>query len=171
MRAVLIGTALALALTACSGSKDPNEAAKESIATSQLQPGEYTTKMQITRLEMPGMPAAQVEQMKQQMSAAMNIPSFCLTPEQAKAGSEEMFKKMGQGDCKFEKFSDTGSTVSGTMNCSAQGGAAMTMTFNGTKTDTSSSTDSEVRMKGPTGEMVIGSHVEMNRTGACKTGA
>ncbi len=170
MRAILIGSAFALMLAGCGGAKDPNEAAKESMAKSQLKPGEYATKMTVTKLEMPGVPAAQVEQLKSQMASSMNIPNFCLTAEQAKQGSEEMFKKMGQGDCKFDKFSDTGAAVSGTMTCSGQGGMAMTMTFNGTKTDTSTATDSEVKMKGPTGDMIVGSHVEMNRVSDCKAG-
>lgn len=168
MRIILMGSALALTLSACGGAKDPNEAAKESMAKSQLKPGEYSMKMNITKLEMPGMPAAQLEQMKTQMASSMPTSNFCLTAEQAKAGAEEMYKKMGQGDCKFDKFSDTGSAVSGTMNCNS-GGMAMTMTFNGTKSETSSSTDSEMQMKGPTGTMVMGSHIEMNRVGDCKT--
>ena len=149
---------------------DANEAATAGLADAagKMQPGEYSIKMEMTKFDVPGLPAAQAEQMKKQMASGMAGKTFCLTAEQAAKGSEEMFKRMGQGDCKFDKYNNDGGNVAGTMTCAMQGGMAMTVNFTGSTTPTGTVSDSETTMKTPMGQMTTASHVEMTRVGDCK---
>ena len=131
-----------LLLAACSG-QDGNEgvaangAAAESEGGSSsggtagvaLQPGQYETTVETTRVAMsnvPGMPAG---------IAPPTIPPTtirsCLTPEQAARPSANFLSGKGDaGGCGYSDFSMEGGRMRGTLQCSSAG-STMRATFDG----------------------------------------
>lgn len=180
MRSILIGAALVLALAGC-GKKDdgaPKSMAEVKAEAGKLQkmtPGEYENSMQITKFEIPGMPPAQAEQMKQMMAAQGNQKSkFCLTKEQAEKGGEDMFKKLAQGECTFTAFDVQGSNVTGNMTCKTPQGGTGTIAMRGTVSAQGSSVDMDMTVEEkmmPGGKANIAMHVESKRLGDCAAGA
>ena len=71
--------------------------------------------------------------------------SYCITPEQASKGPQEMFKQ--NASCHFTQFSMTGGTIATEMTC-AQAGGTMTARANGSYTPTSFNVTSTATMTG-----------------------
>ncbi|MEQ1509460.1 MAG: DUF3617 domain-containing protein [Sphingopyxis sp.] len=190
MKIKLAIAASALMLGACSDNEPSKaasneEAVKAELAQAQsLQPGQYSSSVEIARFEVPGMPAEQAKMISGMMSSSAAVDnSYCLTPEQAGRGGRDMFAEMakGGGNCQFSDFDVDGSRVSGHLNCTggpagaggANAGAAGTrseMAMTGTMRPTSS----DVRMvmtihdpNMPQGRAEMEMHVTTRRTGGC----
>ncbi len=142
MRITMISTAaMALALTACGSGEEAQEAAGEGLSSEMLaaqmqevdrpQPGQYETSVQITDFTVPGIPPEQVAQMRQIMGRPINS-TYCLTPEEAARGYEEMMRESSQGDCTFERFDVSGGKVDAIAQCVGEDGQSGTMTVSGT---------------------------------------
>lgn len=177
MRSILALPILAaLALAACSSEKAadaPKSEAEVAAAVNTMekpQAGQYRTTINITDLTIPGMSAAQAAQAKGAFSATGQSVEYCLTPEQADMGYEEMNKRAGQGDCKFDHFNAAGGTLDAKMTCQTGKGMVSTSELKGTVSATGSHltmvTDS--KMPGmPGGGMKMTAEVTMERIGDC----
>lgn len=177
--ALLAASAVALTLAACgdsateSGKMTESQVADEIAESRTLTPGQYQASFQITRFDMPGVPAAAQQQMRDMMTSAAQVQqSYCLTEEQAQRGSRDMFRELsrGNGDCSFTRFDVDGEDVRGEMTCTAEGGGQATMVMTGTMGDNSSEmtmvtdiTDASL----PQGRAQMEMKVDTRRTGDC----
>lgn len=177
------------ALAAC-GSDEPAEQADETVAEEAMvapegmsedeiaaemkkailpKPGQYTSTAELVELEIPGVPAAQAQQMKDMMRASLSrTTSRCLTPDEAEKGFEELAKAQQEG-CTVDSFKVDGGKFAGKMICDNPE-ASGTMTMSGTGTETSSEMDMAMDMTSanlPGGRMAMKMHVTSKRTGEC----
>ncbi|MGI8943956.1 MAG: DUF3617 domain-containing protein, partial [Qipengyuania sp.] len=91
--------------------------------------------VQVVELEAPDAPPEAVAMMRDMMARSFE---YCLTPEQADKGFEEMAKESQEGNCSFEKFDIDGGSIDAVMICAGQGGEEMRMTMQGSGDRTSS---------------------------------
>ena len=182
MRKTLILTAAVavLALGAC-GKQGGDEAAaaggnggdaasaanKAAEMAFRFQPGQYRTTIEVQKMTMPGLPAAAQEQMKGMFAKGMTS-EYCIKPEDAAKGVEEMKNQMAKGDCHFEKFEASGGTVKSVFTCKNQG-MEMHSSSEGTYSDTGSQVAIVADMSMPGGKgMHIEQTVKTERIGECK---
>jgi len=135
MKSKLILGAAVLALAACgsSGKDEGNGSAAagggSGAAGVSLQPGEWEMKTEVVEVSAEGLPAGIAEGMKAQSAATTRS---CMTPEEAKGPTGDMFAQGNPANCKSENFSWSGGKISGKTTCTGTGGAgATTMTMDG----------------------------------------
>lgn len=168
--------AAALALGACGqsgsdgtangGSTDPARTAAE--MSFGFQPGQYRTTISIDKIDVPGLPAAMLDQMKGAIGRPIKV-EYCMSPEQAGKGAEAMKEHMAKGKCQFEKFEASAGKVESTMVCESQGGTIRT-TSKGNYTPTRSVIRGSGDLAAPGGrKMHIEQTVTMERIGDCTT--
>lgn len=119
MRFTIVAAPLfvALALTACKQEpKTADQVKKEIAAMPKPKPGLYRSNSKLVSFEMPGMPQAQQDQLKQVFSQAQGR-DFCLTKAEADKGYEEMTKKLAEGNCTYDKFEASGSSLDAKLSC------------------------------------------------------
>ncbi len=165
MKTQLILGAAALALAACGRSgadKDGGNGATAagggggSASAVSLQPGEWEMKMEVLNVKAAGMPEGVAEAMKKSAPGGTN--RTCMTPEEAKGPSADMFGKNDPANCKSEGFSWSGGRIQGKTTCTGDGGAGKSvMTMDGRYTaqsiDMTMKSDTDVMGKGMTMEM------------------
>ncbi|HEX8308891.1 MAG TPA: DUF3617 domain-containing protein [Allosphingosinicella sp.] len=194
MKTHLILSAAALALAACGSSGGDKEASGGngsaaaaqdgggSAATGQgdgapagggpsgsavsLQPGEWEIKMEVVDIEVAGLPEGVAEGMKSQAGGGTN--RTCMTPEDAKGPSADMFGKNDPANCKSEGFAWSGGRIQGKTTCDGANGQGKTvMTMDGRYTpqsmDMTMKTDTDMMGKSMTMEM----RVSGRRVGEC----
>lgn len=114
---VAVPVLAALALTACKDEPKTADQVKQEMAQMpKPKPGLYRSTSKLINLEMPGMPQAQQDQLKQVFSEAQGR-DFCLTKAEADKGYEEMTKKLAEGNCKYDKFEASGSSLDAKLTC------------------------------------------------------
>lgn len=165
MRAILIGSAMLLALTAC-GKKEGTEGSEASPsaaavkAVDDLKPGEYEIKVDLVKYEAPGMPEAMTKQMKDQM-AAQGAQKMCITEAniaEMKANMVKNAAKAGDG-CTVENRG-TVDNIDSTVTCTSP---KATTTVKGTPMNMN--VVSEVEMAGQKVNMEM--NTSMTRIGDC----
>lgn len=173
---VSVAVASAFLLVACSGS-DEDGGTGEPISTEELadrardmvrpDPGLYRSTVELLEVDMPGAPAGVEDSMKRAMGGSESTTEYCLTPEDAERGFEEMAKNSQQADCSFERFDADGGTIDAVMNCKS-GGNAMRMTLQGTGGRTSSEMTMAMEMEAPgMGKAVMRMKATHQRIGDC----
>ncbi|HUD28632.1 MAG TPA: DUF3617 domain-containing protein [Novosphingobium sp.] len=171
--------ALALALAGC-GSKDEagdgapkstEQVKQEAAKLVRPEPGEYRQVVEITRMEVPGMPAEAAEQMKSAMKATQE-GTFCLTKADADRGFKDMFNDVGKGNqCTYSRFDVDGGTLDAQMECQSQQQGKATMKMNGTVSEQGSDITVAMDTTGgppPMGTMKMTMHMTTTRLGDCK---
>ncbi len=129
------------------------------------EPGQYRAVVELISVDIPGAPPQVVDMMKQSM--AQQTTEYCLTPEEAERGFEEMARQSNEGNCTFDRFDVDGGSIDAAMTCN-QDGQNMSMTMQGTGTSTSS--DMTMTMNGDIpgmGSMAMTMNVEHERIGDC----
>lgn len=116
-----------------------------SAAHAQVQPGQWETVVTVKSVDMPGAPPQVAQMMRQRMGGAPTRSRYCITPEQAAKGPQEMLKQ--NSSCKFSKYAVTGGVIATEMTCT-QGGGTMTARANGSYTPNSFSVTSSAVMSG-----------------------
>lgn len=171
--AILFMAVSALALGGCGeqGSEPAgNTAAAEKAAAEiafRFQPGQYRTTIEVQNVTMPGMPAAAQDQMRAMFAKGMTS-EYCLKPEDAAKGVEQMKSQMARGECQFETFEASGGTVKSAFTCKNEG-MEMRSTSEGTYSETGSKVAIVADMKGQGGQaMHIEQTVKTERIGDCK---
>lgn len=113
--------AAAVLLAACdSGSDEPKSVQQvkaEMADMTKPRPGLYRSTSKIVSFEVPGMPAAQAEKMKQMFSTTQQGNEFCLTQQEADKGFEEMTKKLAEGNCTYDRFNADGGKLDAKLTC------------------------------------------------------
>ncbi|MFT4053540.1 MAG: DUF3617 domain-containing protein [Novosphingobium sp.] len=178
---IMIAVAGALALAGC-GSKDDEgaggaaksveEVKQEAAKLDTPQPGQYRQTVEITRLEMPGMPKAAADQMKT-MIAAKQDSTICLTRADAEKGYRDMFRGVGKGnECAYSKFDVDGGRLDARMDCQSADAGKSTMLLKGTVRRDGSDVTVDMDTTGgpePTGSMKMTMHLTTTRLGDCST--
>lgn len=142
--ATAVTAGLAALLLAGCGSKDApddqasgsqttsaEEAMQEAAKLERPQPGQYEQKVEITNFAIPGMSAAQGEQMKSMMANA-SAKNFCLTKEDADKGYKDMLDKLpGDSQCAYTRFEVSGGKLDAALECKDKTGATARATMAG----------------------------------------
>jgi len=170
---------LAVALAAC-GSKEQNKAGEsksmdevkqEAAQLQRPKPGQYRQKVEITKMEVPGMPSEAAEQMKTMMAKGQ-INDFCLTQAEADKGYRDMFDGIGKGrECTYSRFEVDGGKLDAQMECTSGDQGRAVIQLAGTVTDQGSDVRVNMDMsggQGPTGQMTMAMHMTTQRVGDCK---
>ncbi|SMP61928.1 Protein of unknown function [Novosphingobium panipatense] len=135
MMAALAG----LALSGC-GSEDTADGAprseadlkKEVAKLDAPEPGQYRQVLEVTRLDLPGLPPEAAEQMKTAMADKQET-LVCITQADADKGYRDMFKDVRKGsECAYSRFEVNGGKLDAQMDCKAAGQGQMVMKLAGT---------------------------------------
>ena len=173
MKHLLLLAAGFVALSACNKSPTvdaknatPEEVAKQvrasGVETAFVTPGEWTSKVTIVSMHVPGAPAAMSDQMKGRVSEERK---YCLTPEQAKKPNENFFAG-NQNECRYDHFTMGGGKIDIAMVCK-QENLSNTTNMAGTYTPTTYSMDVSSVGSGPQQDMTMKMHVDAKRIGEC----
>lgn len=177
----LIGLTIGLAATAllgaCQQARDeaqtPDEVKAEAAAAgiAQPQPGQYRMVTKITDLTIPGMPPEMAAQAKGMFSATGQTVEYCLTPQDAAKGYEDMTRRSAEGNCTYQRFSASDGKLDAAMTCQTGKGMVTRSEMSGTFTPTRS----ELTMKStatspdmPGGGMQMAGSILTERIGDCK---
>lgn len=114
------------------GNITAQEAAAEAASGGQvaMRPGRWEQKMELTEIDMPGMPAGMADMIKGQMGQGMTV-THCLTEEDVQEPTPEMFSGEGQDNCKFEEFDRSGNNMRMRMSCDSEGGGKVNIAMDG----------------------------------------
>ncbi len=172
--AISIAAPALFLLTACGSANDGDEADGESVEGSAVNvmqsdirptPGRWESSVKIAKIDMPGMPAAMQEQMKQHMSVTQTYVS-CLTPEEAEKPDADFFQP-GQSGCKYSKFDMGAGKVAAEMTCEHDG-VSQQMQMTGTYSEESYSMDISTDGEFAPGQrMSMTMNVSSHRVGDC----
>lgn len=177
MRQVLTLGALSLGLVlgGCGGGDTGSNSSAASTAAAapvKRQPGSWTSKIEIVRLEGPDVQPGTREQM-QQMFSMMSSMSVCITPEAAAAEdvSRKLEESAGSGECSFDKRNVSGETLELSGTC-VRDGKKVRMTASGRNGATAQDITLKVEPLNAAGaaEGVMEMRVTSQRSGECKPG-
>ena len=135
-------------------------------AQAQVAPGQWQMTYNVTSMDLPGAPPQMAQMMKSRMAQGAKTMTYCITPEQAKQGPQEMLKQ--SPSCRFTRYSMQGGTISTEMTC-AQNGGSMTVKSNGRYTADSFAVTSNAVMTGGM-NMRMASTSSGKRVGPCAGG-
>lgn len=174
---VLAAAVSGLSLASCGGAEEtadaPGGLSRDEVANRaedivRLEPGQYRSTAELVSIDIPGAPAQVLEMMKQSMGGRGTTSEYCLTPEEAAKGYEEMAKNSAEGDCSFQRFDVDGRDIDAEMTCKSPGGEDARMRLAGTGTSTSSDMTMTMEMTIPEmgkGTMVM--RAKHERIGDC----
>jgi hypothetical protein len=144
MKTQMILGAAALALAACGSSGGDKAGSGKGSAASggggsagsggaasgvSLQPGEWEIKTEVVNVKVEGLPEGVADGMKAKAGGSNRT---CMTPEEAKGPSADVFAKNNPANCKSEGFSWSGGRIQGKTTCTGAGGSGKTvMTMDG----------------------------------------
>jgi hypothetical protein len=180
--AVLITSSALLAACGSEPEVDMRNASVEQVAaevgkaagTEQyIRHGQWRTKVTVEEIDFPGVPVRVQAQMKEIITRQNSITvENCVSPEQAKRPDGDFFTGKKSKDCRYDRFTMSGGKIDALMRCQGEGSGEMTLKVAGIYTPDSSTTRSEMTVRGQEGGMTIKSLVEGRRIGDCeaKTG-
>lgn len=133
------------------------------------EPGQYRATVEFVNVDMPGAPAQIREQMEAMLDQGAQTSEYCLTPEEAEKGFEEVIREAQvQDECSFESFEIDSGTIDAVMVCEQPGQGSIRMAIEGQGGRTSSKTQMTMAMTAPGGqEMSIVTRSEQERIGDC----
>jgi len=137
-------------------------ASLSAVAQAQVQPGQWEASVTVQSIDMPGAPP----QVAAMMKGKTTRQTYCITPEQAAKGPQEMLKQ--NPSCRFTRYSMTGGVISTAMTCTQNGGT-MTAQANGRYTATSFNVSSTAVVSGSM-KMRMTSSSTGRRIGPCAGG-
>ncbi|WP_088311582.1 DUF3617 domain-containing protein [Novosphingobium sp. B 225] len=156
------------------GGKSVGEVQQEAAAAGialRPQPGQYRTTIKIGDVSFPGMDQAMAGRMKGMFGAAGHSTEFCLTPDKANMGYEEMTRHAAEGNCKYDSFKADGGAIDAQMTCQTAKGMTTKSVLHGTFTPTGSDLKMTTDTSGaslPGGGMHMQAQVISERIGDCK---
>ncbi|MEE4200290.1 DUF3617 domain-containing protein [Erythrobacter sp.] len=176
--AIALAATLTLTLSACGGSTDADSDGDGEVTTAEAQaalersggeikpqPGKYRMSYQFVAADIPGAPPEVKEIMGNAMNRSME---YCLTPEAAEQGFGEAMQQNQDDSCTISKLDIDGNDISMAMACDQGLGEAVTMTMDGTISETSSEmTLVSEGMFSEMGQGRIEMKVAQERIGAC----
>lgn len=137
-------------------------------STMIVRPGQWESTVELESIEVPGMPAEAVAQMKKTMARVATGHKSCLTPEQAKKPKEDFFAG-ANSNCRYDKFSMDGGKMTGTMRCTSPQGGSQLIQFDGTYAPEAYEMRMASTMEGasPGGSMKMVMRMSSKRVGEC----
>jgi hypothetical protein len=168
--AALLMVSVAGCSKADEGPKTAEQARAEAAQLERPEPGQYSQTTRFTRFEVPGAPKEMVEQIKTMMQGKGGSTTYCLTKADSDRGFEEMFKKVGQGECKYDRFDASANTIDAILKCDTGNGGSARLAMNGKVSKTGSQIKVDVEQKndkGPMGNANISMEVSSKRLGDC----
>jgi hypothetical protein len=142
------------------GASSPGSSSPGSEPGVSLQPGEWEMKMEVVNVNAQGLPEGVAEAMKNSAPGGTN--RTCMTPEEAKGPTAEMFGKNDTANCRSDGFGWAGGRIQGKTTCTGDGGTGKTvMTLAGSYTPQSI----DMTMKSDTEVMGKSMNMEMRLTG------
>ncbi len=176
---ILLAAAISiLPLSSCGGADEAGsdaagglsgeEVADRASEAIRLEPGQYRATAELVSIDIPGAPAQVLDMMKQSMSGQNTTSEYCLTPEEAAKGYEEMAKNSADSQCNVKRFDVDGGDIDAEMTCKSAGGEDARMILAGTGTPTSSDMTMTMEMAIPQmgkGTMVM--RAQHQRIGDC----
>lgn len=151
------------------------ELAREMANAPRLQPGQYSVTMEAVRFDIPGIPPEQAAMMRQMMAGvSAQQQSHCVTRSESEQSLEDMYRRLGEGNCTMNNFDVSGNRMTGQMTCDGGAGRSSTIRINGEMGTTASDTTMVMTLTDPSlpqdrGEIEM--RVRMTRTGECTAGA
>lgn len=172
-RAALL-ISLALPLAACgSPTVDEKNASVEEVSEKVreasrndglVRPGKWVSTVSIERMDMPGVPPQQAEQMKRMVEQS-HTTQTCLTPDEARQPQGELFG--GNENCRYDHFTMRRGKIDAEMRCTIPG-ATQVMEMAGTYSPDAYQMRMKSRTEGTGGEgMTMQMKVEAKRVGEC----
>lgn len=131
---LIVASTVALAACGSSGPKSEAQVKQEISKIERPQPGLYNQTMKVTKFEIPGMGAKELEFLKNQMAGAAQTQSFCVTKEESEEGFKRMTKEFAKGKCTYDRFDATGGRLDAKMTCETGQGMSSTLEISGTTT-------------------------------------
>lgn len=171
---ILLPLAAAIVLSGCQKhSGPPSDAEVKAKIQSMVkpQPGEYESTAKLIKFDVPGMPPAQAEQVRNMFASAAQGRKYCLTKEEADQGYEQATKKLAQGNCKFDRFDADGGHLDAKLSCQTEQKASSTVEMKGTMSPTGSDVNMKIDQAGtqlPGGRMNMEMQVTTKRVGDCQ---
>lgn len=164
----------ALAISACGRDDKPKseEEVKDAMANMvKPKPGMYRSTAKLVSFEVPGMPPAQAERLKQVFSQEQGR-DVCLSKAEADKGYEEMTKKLAaQGKCRYDRFDARGGTLDAKLSCETGKDMHATIELKGTISEEGSRMRMQVEQAAPNlpggGKVKMVAEVASQRTGDC----
>lgn len=145
--------------------------AREMANAPRLRPGQYSVAMEAVRFDIPGMPPEQAQMMQQMMAGvSAQQQSHCVTQAESEQSLEDMYKRLGEGNCTMDSFDISGSRMTGAMTCSGGAGRSSNIRISGELGTTTSDTRMVMTLTDPSlpqGRAEMEMRVRMNRTGDC----
>lgn len=149
--------------------------AREMASAPRLQPGQYSVAMEMVRFDVPGMPAEQAQMMQQMMAGvSAQQQAHCVTPTESEQSLEDMYRRLGEGNCTMDNFDIAGTRMTGQMTCSGGDNRSSRISISGDLGTTSSETRMVMALTDPglpQGNAEMEMRVRMTRTGDCTPGA
>ncbi|MEW4467611.1 DUF3617 domain-containing protein [Parasphingorhabdus sp. JC815] len=135
-----------------------------------LEPGEWENTVEITDVNIEGLPKGAPANMMDRMKTT-TVSKSCITEEQAKDPGAEFFAAQKETNCEVKKFDMSGGAISSEMSCTDEGAPGkMTMKMDGQYGP--SSYDMTLKMNGGAAGMKMDITAKSNgkRIGACPAG-
>lgn len=139
----------------------------------QFQSGQWAMTTEVMAMDVPGVPANVKDRMLSLAKSTGNTTrNFCLTPEQAKKPSSEMFAGKQQG-CTYSRYSMSAGRMDVAVTCKPPqaNGMAVAMTMSGPMTPTGFELSMDQNVTGaklPGGTMTMKARMAGKRIGDCK---
>lgn len=144
------------------------EAQAEIAELDRPKPGEYSQKVEITRLDMPGAPDGMEEQVRRLIETSAQR-SYCLSPEDAERGFEQMYRKVTEEEnCAYETFEVSGGKINAVLNCEGREGGTARFTMNGAISASGSIVEIALDQSGGSRAMGLGMTMTSQRIGECE---
>ena len=128
-------------------------------------PGKYATALTLIEANIPRASSRELERIE---AALTRGSQFCLTPEEAELGFEDMLQE-GQGEeCNVRAFSIKGNQVNMKLNCAMMGLGEMDVTLDGEVSPTRSDVTTKMSVASPrfgSGDLTL--RYKQIRTGDC----
>jgi hypothetical protein len=163
--------AVLLALSACGGSGNKNEAkpdqngaaasasAGAGSASIGLNPGEWEKTVEV-KVSGPGIPA------QANGVGESKTDRECITPEEARKPTSDVFGGKDHGDCKHSEFSAEGGVIHAVMTCKGAGGnGTITITADGSYGGDNFDLRSKMTSDAAGAQMKMESHIVGKRVG------
>ncbi len=143
-------------------------AAKVGTEATKLEPGQWETKVTVSDITMPDMPAGVADQVKGAMKGAANTTvTSCITPEEAAHPQGKVFGG-GEGQCRYKHFTMADGRIDAEMECAGGDRGGVNLKTSGSITPTSFTVDNAMVMTGEgTPKMSMKAKVAGRRIGAC----
>ncbi|WP_284126074.1 DUF3617 domain-containing protein [Parerythrobacter aestuarii] len=139
------------------------------------EPGLYATSTKLVSFDVPGLPPAQADRMREQMQGLSSEPQpSCLTEAEASKGFEDVLRQIGEGindqECAFTRFNVDGIRFDANLSCSGPMGVSAEVGLSGTSTSAGFDASMDLEASNsmiPGGSMEMQFDVKSDRLGPC----